>query len=527
MTRVRLLSGVLAVMALLLCGAPTSWAVVSGGIPDASHPDLKFWLDANDASSFSLSGTTVNSWSSRDTNDAVTATPSGGTITRTLTGPGGTGMVNFDTSGHMVLDNLVTLSVGDGGDASAFVVAKTNNTANQTLMSRAGQNRQFFRSNGNTVIFFKGTNPDPNIPNQGVTEDRIQYAEFFGAPKPNGDVNFFRNGVSQVVNNPGNIGTQDWELNRLAGGGGCCGGNWNGTISEIILYDRALTPDEQNEVGTYLENKYAIATAYGPPPIVPNPYDVEVLSDNPLVYYRFGEAPGSMIAIDSSGNGNDGTYLGGVTLGGPSATPELGGAAEFDGSSGWVDVPALGTLEKSTIEFWVNADALAGGCCTSIFSTDTFATGNLHFNLKGGLDIEHAIAGGGPNNNNTPDGAIAFDDWFHVVVTYDAEDIANGETNFYVNGVLITTSNHANDPDMVLIGGAIAAWNQNGNNVIRFFNGELDEFAIYDSILSEEQIIAHYNARLGVNVAVPEPATATLALLGFAGLAMRRRRRMN
>ncbi len=292
---------------------------------------------------------------------------------------------------------------------------------------------------------------------------------------------------------------------------------YNGLMSDVLFFNRQLTAQEAIEAMAY-------PAAAPPPPPVPFNYDTEVLMDNPVVYYRFDEAPGAPMAIDSSGNGNDGTYLGGVTLGGPGATPHLSGAAEFDGSSGWVDVPALapGGLAQSTVEFWVNADALAGGCCTSIFSTDTFGGGNLHFNLKGGLDIEHAIAGGGPNNANTPDGAISFDEWAHVVATYDT--LNGGEVLFYVNGQLLATSAHNNANMMTLVDAAIGAWNQNGSNVQRFFNGELDEFAIYDSILAPERIEAHYLARDGATAGIPEPATATLALLGLLGLAGRHRR---
>ena len=40
----------------------------------------------------------------------------------------------------------------------------------------------------------------------------------------------------------------------------------NGRIAEIIIYDRALTTDEMNAVGSYLTDKYAITTVYPPLP---------------------------------------------------------------------------------------------------------------------------------------------------------------------------------------------------------------------------------------------------------------------
>ena len=44
-----------------------------------------------------------------------------------------------------------------------------------------------------------------------------------------------------------------------------------GEISEIIIYDRAISDIEHNSVGFYLANKYGLTTAYIPPPIIPDP----------------------------------------------------------------------------------------------------------------------------------------------------------------------------------------------------------------------------------------------------------------
>ncbi|HEX8789576.1 MAG TPA: hypothetical protein VF765_01395, partial [Polyangiaceae bacterium] len=48
------------------------------------------------------------------------------------------------------------------------------------------------------------------------------------------------------------------------------------------------------------------------------PYVLAVLEDQPVAYWRFGEASGTR-AADSSGNGNDATYVGAVSLGAPGA----------------------------------------------------------------------------------------------------------------------------------------------------------------------------------------------------------------
>jgi hypothetical protein len=248
-----------------------------------------------------------------------------------------------------------------------------------------------------------------------------------------------------------------------------------------------------------------------------SPYSDLVLSDNPILYYQFEELNGTT-AVDSSPTGANGTYLGGVQLQQVSGEAGLGSAADFDGFSGWVDVPALGSFPQVTIETWLNLEGNpAGGCCTSIYSNDSFGGGNIHFNIKSGRDIEHAVAGGGPNNRNTPAGTIQSNVWYHVVATYDST--AGGDTHIYVDGVEMSNLPHGGAPQAALVDAQIARW---GN--ARYFDGKLDEFAIYDSVLSAEQVQAHFDAASNV---IPEPSTILLAALGLLGLlgCGRRRRR--
>jgi len=42
--------------------------------------------------------------------------------------------------------------------------------------------------------------------------------------------------------------------------------NWKGSIAEIILYQGALTSDELNDVGYYLQQKYDVSGQYVPEP---------------------------------------------------------------------------------------------------------------------------------------------------------------------------------------------------------------------------------------------------------------------
>jgi len=229
------------------------------------------------------------------------------------------------------------------------------------------------------------------------------------------------------------------------------------------------------------------------------PYDAAVMADSPFLYYRFEEG-GGPTAIDTAGGDQNGTYLGGVTLGQPSVTAELGSSGLFAGTDDRIDLPGLGSYSQHSIEMWINTNGLAGGCCTSLYHTDTWGTdgsgSSLHFNVKSGRDIEHAMPGGSPNNVNTPGGVIQDGNWYHVVATYDAT--AGGATKIYINGSKLGDAAHSSANNLNLTtGGEVGTW-----NLGRDFKGNIDEVAMYASVLPEARVQAHYAA---ANIPPPPP----------------------
>ncbi len=90
---------------------------------------------------------------------------------------------------------------------------------------------------------------------------------------------------------------------------------------------------------------------------VPTTYRDEVLSDTPAGYWRLAEASGAT-AVDETGNGNAGSYLGGVTrgvLGALAGDPNA--AARFDGIDDRVTMgdPASGIFDFGSGDFAVEA----------------------------------------------------------------------------------------------------------------------------------------------------------------------------
>lgn len=221
-----------------------------------------------------------------------------------------------------------------------------------------------------------------------------------------------------------------------------------------------------------------------------NAYANVVLADKPVAFWPLDELSGT-VAYDQSGNGYNGTYTGGFTLGW-AGIPAGGTGVKFDGSTGYVVAPLVTTAVASfTLEAWVNFDgatALHGpfvengdgasngysmGCGSGTYDT----AGNDFISL---YEMETW-------NPPSPTTSIPTTGWHHCVIVVGA----NAETTYYLDGVQVATNtNHIiNTPT----GNSYLATDYLGN-ADRYFGGLLSNCAIYNTALSASQILAHYKA---------------------------------
>lgn len=257
-------------------------------------------------------------------------------------------------------------------------------------------------------------------------------------------------------------------------------------------------------------------------------YQQSVLADNPVAYWSFDEPTSTTTATNlaSTGAAYNGTYIN-VTREQSAAFSSLGTAASFNGSNSRVQVANfISTWLNGTasLEFWLKTtqSGAPGWGVPSVTGRDQ---GGNPFDVFWGINDggRVGIQRGNPNDELLVTPTPVNDNvWRHFVVTRDKP---TGMMQVFVNGnsTPVATLNGQDNIDIAV------NYNLLGRNESSpagsFLLGSLDEIAIYNYVLSGDQVSAHYQAAVN---SVPEPSTLLLGLVGLAGcclLATKNRRR--
>ena len=259
-----------------------------------------------------------------------------------------------------------------------------------------------------------------------------------------------------------------------------------------------------------------------------------VLGDAPIVYYEFDETSGTTAANSAT---TGATYTGTFNTSGGSITVNQAsfsqGGTAYNFGGGFIGAASALTssLDEWTVEAWVNYDS-AKVASSTILSNDQGGWNNdvligILPETAGDTGLSNGEFGvsqqGSPGSTRDVAGAaLAADAWAHVAVVGST---SAGTLTVFINGVQVAqdaslsngvTFNGADGIDTanLTIG---AARPDSGDAGYRPFDGLLDELAIYDSALSDAQILEHATL-------VPEPSSTALLGLGGLALIMRRRR---
>jgi hypothetical protein len=206
--------------------------------------------------------------------------------------------------------------------------------------------------------------------------------------------------------------------------------------------------------------------------------------DNSLIGWWRGEGD----ALDASGNGNDGTLIGGATY----ATGKFGQAFSLDGEDDYIDMESSSSLNLQhsfTMSAWVKTDTIfigtqrilgrVGAPIGEDLGGDGYGWGivgnQLRFTTFNKQDYDSTLADINP------------DTWYHLAIVFDS----NNAVSFYVDGeYLETIAGYESGDD-------VSEANFTIGNTTYFqepWSGSIDDVAIFDRVLSEGEISSLYNA---------------------------------
>ncbi|PIR70266.1 MAG: hypothetical protein COU46_02535, partial [Candidatus Niyogibacteria bacterium CG10_big_fil_rev_8_21_14_0_10_42_19] len=194
-------------------------------------------------------------------------------------------------------------------------------------------------------------------------------------------------------------------------------------------------------------------------------------------------------AVDSSGNGNNGTLINGPVW----TTGKIDGALQFDGVDDYVNLGIFNFGSVFTISAWVNINSGESNIQTIMANAGSGAATNgfrIFVNTYGTSDQKLWIETGNGSTAGeavSAASAVPYAGWHHIVAIVDR---ANGLANAYVDNVQVITN------DGILTDFANNQTTNIGqmtNNTYRF-GGKMDDVRAYNYALSASEVSDLYNA---------------------------------
>jgi hypothetical protein len=222
-----------------------------------------------------------------------------------------------------------------------------------------------------------------------------------------------------------------------------------------------------------------------------------------VAHWKFDEGSGN-VAHDTSGNGNDGTFIGDPQW----VTGKIGGALEFDGTSDYIEIPFSESLRvinqgDFTLTAWFRPDEIPTEYKAVLQQGDDASggPGRTWLFVHQSNEIRSSL-GGSPTGSGV---GIEGGTWYHgtVVVT---EGGSTDTVQLYVNGepAGAPRQDSMEDSEGVFYIGC-------HKGLGHIWDGLLDDVRIYNEALMEPQILAAMQGAEAYPYALgPEPADGTL-----------------
>lgn len=265
---------------------------------------------------------------------------------------------------------------------------------------------------------------------------------------------------------------------------------------------RLIATDPQGNISRS-DNVAVVATASGQSA---STYSTAVMADAPDRYYRLGDAAG--LTVEDWAGFNDGNVTGTPDFGKPGNNGADSNTAVGFKDGAYVTTPSAEKAPNTfTVESWVKTTSTDGGKIIGFGSSPTGSSGSYDRMVYMGNDgkITFGVYTG---QTQTVSSTKSFNDgeWHHVAATLSPAGMALTIDGRVVGSRSDVTQGQDFSGYWRIGGDNLGGWPNKPNS--DYLTGDLDEVAIYDTALTQDQLIAHYVASGRVSPIPPAPADA-------------------
>src|SRR3989344_4023290 len=190
-------------------------------------------------------------------------------------------------------------------------------------------------------------------------------------------------------------------------------------------------------------------------------------------------------ASDSSGSGNDGSLVGNVDC---SVAGKFGQGCRFDGEGDYVnfgDVTFLDNIQAFTVSFWMKTSSTEVSSSQMPVSKSGSSDQTFQFQMSTIEQLLFGVRNSSGSSVTTLVLGLTNTEWQHIVGVYNGTNIL-----LYANAALGAQNNLTGPTKDSIYALSIGS----RGLVSRFWNGSIDEVAIFNRALSAEEIQELYNA---------------------------------
>ena len=302
-------------------------------------------------------------------------------------------------------------------------------------------------------------------------------------------------GDTSTATTTGTIFSSDGEFRFGASWSG--GDRLDGQMDDVRVYNYARTP------------KQIIADMNASHPAGGSPIASQT------VYYTFDEQQGSTTNNQNTTQSSITGSVSGATWK-TEADCKINGCLDFDGTDDVVTVTNTSVIDLNdnlasgfTFSSWVYVDSDGEGDVGRIFHKGGSTFLRTENESGGAVDLVGRVDLATANATLTLSGALNLSTWYHIAMGWT--DDSDDELTIWINGVNKGSSTDGNGSTSAESNDLLIAGSTGAN-----FDGKIDEFKIYSSELTQDEILIDMNANSALNFGSSANSEASL-LEGGAG----------